>query len=334
MNMKKYNVYAIGNALVDMEFEVKDEYLVEHQITKGGMTLVGETLQNKLLLSLGGEPLKKQCGGSAANSVIAISQLGGKCFYSCRVANDETGDFYLNDLTEAGVKTNIAFKKRPSGITGKCLVMITPDAERSMNTFLGVTSLFSVEDLVEEEIKNAEFLYIEGYLAASPTGSEAAVVARDFARASGVKVAISVSDVSMVKFCGENLKRILDGGVDLLFCNEVEAMALCETSNLMIARERLKTIAKYFVITRGENGAMIFDGDTFIDIEPYKVNAIDSNGAGDMFAGAFMYGITNGHTFASSGKLASKAASQVVSQYGPRLKWHQTQEILKSVFHQ
>jgi sugar/nucleoside kinase (ribokinase family) len=121
-------------------------------------------------------------------------------------------------------------------------------------------------------------------------------------------------------------------GVDLLFCNESEAMGFTETNNLLEAREALKKVAKTFVITLGENGAMIFDGDTFIDIEPYPVKAIDSNGAGDMYAGAFLYALTHEHTFASAGKLASLAASKIVSQYGPRLKWHEAQEIKNQVF--
>jgi sugar/nucleoside kinase (ribokinase family) len=120
--------------------------------------------------------------------------------------------------------------------------------------------------------------------------------------------------------------------VDLLFTNESEAFAFTDTTDILTAREKLKEHARTFVITRGENGAMIFDGDTFIDIEPYKVRAIDSNGAGDMFAGAFLYGITHGHTHASSGKLASLAASKVVSQFGPRLKWHEAQDIKHQVF--
>jgi sugar/nucleoside kinase (ribokinase family) len=201
-----------------------------------------------------------------------------------------------------------------------------------MLTYLGVTSLFSEVEVIEERIKESEYLYIEGYLAASPTGHLAAVKAREIAQKHGVKTAMTFSDVSMVKFFRKELDLMSGSKVDLLFCNESEAFAYVGNHQLAIVREELKKIAKTFVITRGENGAMIFDGDTFVDIEPYPVKAIDSNGAGDMFAGAFLYGITNGHTYASSGKLASLASSKVVTQYGPRLKWHQTQEILNLVF--
>jgi sugar/nucleoside kinase (ribokinase family) len=330
--MKKYHVYAIGNALVDFEFEVSDKFLSDHAVAKGGMTLVDEVKQDALLNSVGGTPLKRQCGGSAANTVIAVSQMGGKCFYSCKVANDTTGDFYLNDLSESGVETNLSTQQRAFGITGKCLVLITPDAERSMLTFLGITSLISTHELSEEAIKQSEYVYLEGYLAASPTGHQAAYNARELARKHQIKTAMTFSDVSMVKFFKKELDLMMGGGIDLLFCNESEAMAYVGTHQLSVAREELKKIAKTFVITRGENGAVIFDGDTFIDIEPYPVKALDTNGAGDMFAGAFLYGITHGQSYAASGKLASLASSKVVTQYGPRLKWHQTQEIVQQLF--
>jgi sugar/nucleoside kinase (ribokinase family) len=329
---KQYNLYAIGNALVDMEFEVQDAFLKANGIDKGLMTLVDEQRRNELLKILGTNPLKQQCGGSAANTVIANAQFGGKGFYSCKVANDSFGDFYFQDLIDNGVDTNLKHQVRPVGVTGKCLVMVTPDAERTMNTFLGITSSLSHHEVDEAAIRNSQFLYVEGYLVASETGRAAAIHARECAEAHGVKTALTFSDVNMVKFFKAGLSQMLGQGVDLLFCNESEALAFVETSDLHVARERLKAVAKTFVITRGENGAMIFDGDTFIDIEPYPVKAIDTNGAGDMYAGAFLYAIGHGHTYASAGKLASMASSRVVNQYGPRLKRHEVQEVKNKVF--
>ena len=329
---KKYDVYAIGNALVDMEFEVQDQFFKDHKIDKGLMTLVDEERQNALMGALGKGVKSRQCGGSAANTIIATAQFGAKGFYSCKVSNDELGDFYFKDLVDSGVDTNLQSQKREAGITGKCLVLITPDAERTMNTFLGITEKLSVSEVQEEAIKNSSYLYMEGYLVTSPTGRAAAVRSREVAEKKGVKTAITFSDVNMVKFFREGLQEMMGpNGVDLLFCNESEALAYVGTEDIMAAREALKKIAKTFVITRGENGAMIFDGVTFIDISPYKVQAIDSNGAGDMYAGAFLYAVSQKHTFASAGKLASMAASRVVSQFGPRLKWHETQEIKKQV---
>lgn len=330
--MKKYDVYGIGNALVDMEYEVHDAFFQKNNIEKGRMTLVEEERQDFLLAALGDVPLKRQCGGSAANTVIGVAQMGGKCFYSCKVANDSAGDFYADDLKDSGVDSNLV-AKRPAGTTGKCLVMVSSDAERTMNTFLGITSTFSEAELNLEALKASKYLYIEGYLVASPTGQAAAIKAREVAEAHGVKTALTFSDPAMVQFFGDGMKNMLGPkGVDLLFSNEDEALSFAGSKSLLEAREALKKIARTFVITRGENGAIIFDGETFIDIEAFPVKAVDSNGAGDMFAGAFLYAITHGHTYASAGKLASAAASRVVGQYGPRLKWHQTQEVLNHVF--
>jgi sugar/nucleoside kinase (ribokinase family) len=325
---KKYDVYAIGNALVDMEFEIDDNFLEKNRIDKGLMTLVDENRQNDLLDALGGSPRKQQCGGSAANTIIAVSQFGAKAFYSCKVASDPIGNFYYQDLQDNGVDSNLKNQKRHSGITGKCLVLITPDAERTMNTFLGITSTISTEEVDSEAIKNSKYMYMEGYLVASPSGKQAAIEARRLAESFGVKTALTFSDVNMVKFFKDGLLEMIGpNGVDLLFCNESEAFNFTNTHDIHSAREALRKVAKTFVITRGENGAMIFDGVTYIEIEPYVVKAIDTNGAGDMYAGAFLFAITHNHSHASAGKLASLAASRVVSQFGPRLKWHETQEI-------
>lgn len=323
----KYDVYAIGNALVDMEYEVSDSFLAKYKIDKGLMTLVDEARQNELLDALGGTPKKQQCGGSAANTIIAVAQFGGKGYYSCKVASDPIGNFYFQDLQDNGVDSNLRTQNRHSGTTGKCLVLITADAQRSMNTFLGITSTIGTDEVDVEAIKNSKYMYMEGYLVASPTGKIAAIAARKAAEAAGVKTALTFSDVNMVKFFKAGLDEMIGNGVDLLFCNESEALAYTGADNVMGAREALKKVAKTFVLTLGENGAMIWDGVTFVDIEPYAVKAIDTNGAGDMFAGAFLYAITHNHNHASAGKLASLAASRVVSQFGPRLKWHETQDI-------
>lgn len=328
----KYDVYGIGNALVDMEFKVEDEFFATNNVEKGLMTLVEEDRQNELLDKLHSahnEELKRQCGGSAANTVIAVSQFGGSGFYSCKVANDETGSFYLNDLKENGVETKYTPQTAPTGTTGKCMVMVTPDAERTMNTFLGITATYSEEELDLEALKQSKWLYIEGYLVASPTGQSAALKAKEFAKENNVKVAYTMSDPNMVKFFKDNVDALLKEPVDLLFCNEAEAMEFSGKESVEAAREELKKYAKHFAITLGKNGALIWDGNTFIDIEPYKTEAIDSNGAGDMFAGAFLYGITNGMNYAGAGSFASLASSKVVSQFGPRLKWTQAKELLK-----
>lgn len=328
---KKYDVYGIGNALVDLEFKVDHQFLYDHKVDKGVMTLVDEATQFRLIGAIDQGKMERKSGGSAANSIIAVSQFGGKAFYSCKVANDEYGDFYLKDMNEAGVDTNLDNKEREDGITGKCLVMITSDADRTMNTYLGITSDLSVAEIDEHAIKESKYVYLEGYLVTSSTGIKAMKLGKKIAEENDVLTAITLSDPFVVNTFKANFEDVIGASVDLLFCNEEEAMAYTEKDNIKDAREALKKEAKRFVITQGKNGAMIYDGETFIDIEPYKVDALDTNGAGDMFAGAFLYGITNGMTYAAAGKLASMASSKVVAQYGPRLKWHETQNILKEL---
>jgi len=205
--------------------------------------------------------------------------------------------------------------------------MITDDADRTMNTFLGITTSLSTAEVDENAIKESDYIYLEGYLVASPTAFEAMKLTKKLADKHNVKTSITLSDPSIVEAFQGLFHEVIGNGVDLLFCNEEEALKFTDSSNINVAREALKKVAKKFVITQGKNGAMIFDGDTFIDIEPYEVDAVDTNGAGDMFAGAFLYGITNGHSYAGSGKLASLASSKIVSQYGPRLDMKAIKEI-------
>ena len=325
---KKYNVYGIGNAIVDIVTEVDHDFFSQNEVEKGVMTLVDEKRQHHLLKVIDMKKSRMSSGGSAANSMIGVAQFGGKSFYSCLVAKDELGKFFLEDLKRNGVDTNLRAENCPEGITGKCLVMTSPDAERTMNTFLGISSNFSVLQLDEAAIIDSSYLYLEGYLVTSPNGLDAMKEAKKIAERHNVKTTLTFSDPSMVKYFSKQMEEIVGASVDMLFCNEEEAMIFTGTDSVHDAREKLKSAAKHFAITLGANGAMIYDGDTFINIEPYKVKALDTNGAGDMFSGAFLYGITHGHSYAEAGKLASLASSRVVSQFGPRLEPQQVKKVL------
>jgi sugar/nucleoside kinase (ribokinase family) len=324
---KKFDVYGIGNALVDMEFEVSTDFLKEASIEKGLMTLVDEARQTEIVSTLNTLQHKRSCGGSAANTMIAISQFGGASFYSCKVASDETGDFYFKDLMDNGVETNLSTSSLEPGITGKCIVLITPDADRTMNTFLGITSTLSAKEIVEEHVKNSNYVYIEGYLVASPTGKEASIKLKKIAETHNVKTALTFSDVNMVNFFADGLKEMIGSGVDLLFCNEAEAFAFTKSSNLKEATDALKKIAKTFAITLGPKGAIVFDGKEEIQISTKAVKAIDTNGAGDLFAGAMLYAINHGMSFKDAAKLGCLASSTLVTQFGPRLRKEQITEI-------
>lgn len=330
--MSKYHVYGIGAGLVDTEIEVTDNDLRQFNIEKGVMTLVDETRQHELMDLLSDHLVasKRASGGSACNTIIAASYFGAKNFYSCKVANDDNGEFYVNDLRAAGVDFHHN-GELADGITGKCLVMITPDAERTMNTYLGVSEFLSDRELHLDAVKNSDYVYIEGYLVTSATGKAAAIQLREEAEKWGVKTSISLSDPAMVEFFGDGLKEMIGHRVDLLFCNADEATGFTSTTSIEAAAAALKQYASSYAITLGAKGALVFDGQQSYHIEPHPVTAIDTNGAGDMFAGAFLYAITHGHSYEAAGKLASRASAQLVTHYGPRLPAQQHGEIKQVV---
>lgn len=330
--MKKYHVYGVGNALVDKEYEVEDSFFTDNDIEKGLMTLVSEEEQQRTIAALESTvKLKKKAGGgSAANTLYAISQFGGQSYLSCKVANDDTGDFYLAELGDHNIDTNTD-SQREGGISGQCLVMVSPDAERTMLTYLGVSETISDAEIHFDAVKDSEYVYLEGYLVTSDSAREAITELKKFAEENGVKTAMTFSDPAMVEYFKDAVNQVLGTGVDLLFCNEQEALLWSGKDNLDAACEFMKGKAKQFAITRGDQGALLFDGDNFIDIAAHEVTAVDSNGAGDSFAGAFLYALTHGHDFASAGKLASLTSATVVSNFGPRLKAETYQSILQEL---
>lgn len=318
------NIYGLGNALVDIEFKVEESFLDKMNIKKGLMTLVEEKEQEEILSHLKNQIVKKSCGGSAANTLIVAAQLGSDVFYSCKVADDSMGKFYRDDLLSNKVKTNLG-EEKIAGVTGKCFVFVTPDADRTLNTFLGITGTFSVEELVEKEIKNSQFIYIEGYLVTSDNGKQAAIEAKRIAEENGVKTSITLSDPSIVSFFKEQFNEIIGNGVDFLFCNEQEALSYSGEENLEDAFEFLRKKAKQFAVTCSERGAYLWDGKKQYHVFSPKVKPIDTNGAGDMFAGAFLYGLTQGIDFEKSGKLACECSSKLVEKFGSRLS---TEDVL------
>ena len=326
--MKKYDVYALGNALLDIEYHATPQKLTQLNIDKGVMTLIDEQRQNSLIAQLAESHEKMTCGGSAANTIIALTQMGAKAHFDCRVANDMTGQIFARDLHESGVHSSLDSKPLPGGITGKCLVFVTPDADRTMNTFLGVSGELDSDDIDKGAIKQSRAIYIEGYLASAENARDAAITARRIAEQRGIMTSLTLSDPNMVRFFRDSLEAMIGDGVDLLFANEDEAMELAGSDNLADAVQLFRKISRSFAITRGGEGALLFDGENEIEIESSPVEAIDTLGAGDMFAGAMLYGLSQGMNFQQSGDLAALAAGKLVTQFGPRLKAEQTQQLL------
>ncbi len=330
--MTKYDVYGVGNALVDQEFEVDDAFFEKNNIEKGLMTLVDQQQQQRILEALAKDySLKKRAGGgSAANTLYALSQFGGKAFFSCKVASDDTGDFYLEQLGHHNIETNTS-SQRGKGTTGRCLVMISPDAERTMLTHLGVSALVSNAELDFAAVAASKYIYLEGYLVTSPSAKSAITDLKLYAEQNHIKTAMTFSDPSMLEYFHDNVNEVLGTGVDLLFCNEKEALLWSGTATLPDACAAMRKKARQFAITRGSKGALLFDGHKFIEVDPHPVKAVDTNGAGDMFAGAFLYALTSGKDFTTAGALASLASATVVSSFGPRLEAAQHAPIARKI---
>ncbi|MFT7675655.1 MAG: sugar/nucleoside kinase (ribokinase family) [Gammaproteobacteria bacterium] len=327
--MSKFNVYAVGNALVDIEYHTNDHQLAELGIDKGVMTLIDDNRQNHLINHLGDTHESMACGGSAANTIIALASFGANVHYDCRVSSDMVGQFFAKNLKQSGVESNLNLDQTTPGATGKCLVFVTPDADRTMNTFLGVSAELSPENLKEEAIKNSDMVYLEGYLVSADCTKATAIKARDIANRYNINTALTLSDPNMVTFFRDGMLEMIGDGVDLLFANEEEACGMAQTESLEEAIPTIKTYCKRFAITRGKEGALLFDGSEMIEIAAHPVTAIDTLGAGDLFAGAFLYGLSDGLTFRQSGELASLASSVIVTQYGPRLPAEKLLQLLQ-----
>ena len=314
-----YDVYGLGNALVDMEYRVDDLFLDRHGLAKGHMTLVDENRINVLVEGLSELQPDRTSGGSAANTVVAVRGFGGSGFYSCKVADDETGRYFLRDMAEFGIDTN-GGAAVTTGKSGRCLVLITADAERTMNTCLGVSSALGTAELDPSALAGSRIFYVEGYLSSSPEGVEAASQCRQLAEEHGVATAVGMSDPSIVTLFRDNLQTMLGNGVSYLFCNEEEALTWARTDRLDVAIAELKDIARTCNITLGRRGSMTVSQGRAVTVPGYEVTARDTNGAGDIYAGACLYGWAQGMDAALAAKLGNFAAATLVQQYGARLR--------------
>lgn len=317
--MATVDLFAIGNALIDQEFKVSDEFLTQENLQKGTMQLTDGETQAQLYAHLKQtQHYKGQAsGGSAANTTVAFSALGASAFYACRVGNDELGAIYLDGLNEAGIQTSK--KSISEGVTGTCMVLVSEDSERTMHTYLGITAELSDVQMDFEPLKTAKWLYIEGYLSTSDSARAAVKIARKIAKENGVKIALTLSDPAMVQYARTGLDELIDDGVDLIFCNQQEAMMYTETDSVDAALAKLKLLSNEVVITMSANGAVVSNQAQQFHVQGRKVIAVDANGAGDAFAGAFLYALNAGESLQTAAQLAILISSEVVAQFGPRL---------------
>lgn len=314
---KKYQVYGIGNAIVDIQLQVTDESFAKLQIERGTMRLVDHEQQVELLESSGSSGLKQSSGGSAANTMITFAQLGGKGAFGCCVGDDARGEYYLSEMNDLG--TFCAGAVVAGKPTGTCVVLITSDAERTMNTHLGASICFSEHNVSEDLIADSEWLFVEGYLLSTELGRQAVVSAVREAKRVGTKVALSFSAKFVIDIARDTLQELV-GMADLLIANSDEVKAYCQTQDEQEAFEAYSILAPRVLMTLRERGVRYsYDGSTG-HVPSYDVSAVDETGAGDSFAGGFLYGITHGYSPEDSSRLACFLGSRVVKKYGARLE--------------
>jgi sugar/nucleoside kinase (ribokinase family) len=324
----QYDVFGVGNALVDIQARVTDDVVEKLQFPKGIMTLVDEATQQRVLSALEGSPIHRCAGGSAANTTIGVADLGGKAAYAGKVANDFLGQFCLDDMRKMGVTIEVP---PAQGNTGTSVILITEDAQRTMLTNLAVSATLSEADIDEMEIRKARYVYVEGYLFAGETTRKAALRAIELAKANNVKVAFTISDPFLINNHRDEFWKLIEGPVDLLFCNLEEARSLTGLHDAIECAREIHRHAESVALTLGANGSILMRAGEAIPIEGVPVDAIDTTGAGDMYAAGLLYGITCGLTWKQAGHVASHAAARIVAQLGARLQKRFTPEEIESL---
>ena len=312
-----YDVYGVGNALVDIQAQITDETLKRLRFPKGIMNLVDEETQKRVLAELDGVPITRSAGASAANTLMGVADFGGTAAYAAKVGHDELGEFFLEDMRKMGVAIEVP---QTEGQTGSCVILITQDAQRTMLTNLGVSSTLGPDDISEEEIRKAKYVYVEGYLFYGTDTKAAALKTIELAKANNVKVAFTVSDPLLIENFRDEFWELIEGPIDLLFCNLEEARSLTGMQDPVECAHEIHRHAENVALTFGPNGSLLMHQGEVIPIEAVSVDPLDTTGAGDMYAAGVLYGITNGMTWKQAGHLASQAAGRIVTQLGARLK--------------
>ena len=314
---REFNVYGLGNALLDLQLHIADEDLEALGLEKGGMTLVDTDRRHDILNHFGEEEPHRASGGSVANSMIAVSQLGGAAAFSGLVGGDANGRHYRQEMEALGI--TVHSEPVADGATGTCVILITSDAERTMTTTLGVSAEFGRSDVSEDLVRRSEWVYLEGYLFSTENGRQAVRRTIDLAKAHDTKVAVTFSDTFIIEAFGDTLQAAV-ADADLVFANHVEAAAYTGRDVEEDVFRDIRNVAPNVIVTMHERGARADFAGTEYFFDPFVVDAIDETGAGDVFAGGILYGITNNHTVPQAGRLASFLASRVVAQLGPRLQ--------------
>ena len=313
-----FDVTAIGNAIVDVLARADDSLLAAHALAKGAMSLIDAVAAERLYAIMG--PGIEASGGSAANTVAGIAALGGRAAYIGKVADDQLGDVFTHDIRAVGVTYETP--RLQNGLaTARCLIFVTPDAQRTMQTFLGATTQLGPEDLHMDAVTSSKVLYLEGYLWDQPRAKTAMRDAAIEAQRAGVKVALTLSDAFCVARFRDEFVELVHSHVDILFANESEILSLYQAGTFDAALQHVRGHCEIAALTRSEKGSVIVSGSEVhvIDAERH-VEVVDTTGAGDAYAAGFLYAYTRPRDLATCGRLASVMAAEVIGHYGARVE--------------
>jgi len=313
---KTFDVVGIGNAIVDVLVQADEAFLESHGLTKGTMALIDEAQAERLYASVGVG--LETSGGSAANTLAGLAQLGGRAGFIGRVRDDQLGAIFAHDIRAVGARFDTpAASLGPS--TARCLILVTADAQRTMCTYLGASVGLDPEDLDLDLVRQAKVLYLEGYLWDSEDAKRAFITAAEVMRQSGGEVALSLSDAFCVDRHRDSFLELVDGHVDILFANEMEITSLYRSESFEAAADQVRGRCRVAALTRSALGSVILSGDQTIHVPPFQLGPlVDTTGAGDLYAAGFLYGYTQGESLERCGQIGSLCAGQVVTQLGPR----------------
>jgi sugar/nucleoside kinase (ribokinase family) len=316
MTETKYDVTAIGNAIVDVLAQAEDSFLQQHRLSKGVMSLIDDEAAERLYSVMGAGI--EASGGSAANTAAGIAGLGGRVAFIGKVADDLLGQVFAHDIRAVGVHFDTPpLKDGPS--TARCLIFVTPDAQRTMQTFLGASSELGPEDVDEETIAASQVIYLEGYLWDPPRAKEAFLKAARIAAEAGRKVSLTLSDPFCVERHREEFLHLIEHHVDVLFANEAEIKSLYRVNDFDQALQRVRGHCEIAALTRSEKGSVVVADNEVHVLDAVRVGrVIDTTGAGDAYAAGFLYGYTQGKPLRDCGRLGSILAAEVISHYGAR----------------
>lgn len=317
MTEPRYDVIAIGNAIVDVMAPASDELIEELQLNRGGMTLVDADRARELYDAMG--PAREISGGSAANTLAGLSALGAQCAFIGQVAQDQLGDVFAHDIRAVGIDFDVA-PRADGPPTARCLIFVTPDAQRTMNTFLGASQFLPAEALDDEAVAAARVLYLEGYLWDPEEPRAAMRRAIETAKKAGREVAFTLSEVFVIDRHGDDFRALIeDGLIDILFANHLELFALTGTDNVEAGIAALKDKVPTLVVTRSADGAIATRGGERAEVpaEPIE-KVVDTTGAGDLFAAGFLYGHVRGEPLERCLRRGAIAACEIISHYGAR----------------